>query len=287
MLSLALLAGACATLTVHLVPHTHDDVGWLKTVDQYFTDSNNSIQHAGVRQILNSVVGELAKDPSRTFTYVEQAFFQRWYRELDAAGIAQVKKVVASGQLTFVNGGWCMHDEAATHYVAMVDQQSLGHRLLHEQFGANGVPTVGWQLDPFGHSATHAALLSADSGMDALFFGRIDYQDLALRHKENRTEFIWRASPSLGPDAQVFSGLTGEANGNYGPPAGFDFDFRSSDEPIEDNSKLTTYNVPARVEDFVKRAREQGNYTRGEHLMWTMGSDFNYMNAEVCCMKRQ
>ena len=23
-------------LTVHLVCHTHDDVGWLKTVDQYF-----------------------------------------------------------------------------------------------------------------------------------------------------------------------------------------------------------------------------------------------------------
>jgi hypothetical protein len=35
-------------LTVHLAHHTHDDVGWLKTVDEYFSGVHNNIQRVEV-----------------------------------------------------------------------------------------------------------------------------------------------------------------------------------------------------------------------------------------------
>ena len=119
---------------MHIVPHTHDDVGWLKTVDEYYTGQNNSIQHAGVRYILDSVVRSLAEDPERKFVYAEQAFFQRWWAQQTAEVQALTRRLVRAGQLQFINGGWCMHDEAAPHYVDMIDQTTLGHRLLLEQF---------------------------------------------------------------------------------------------------------------------------------------------------------
>ncbi len=151
---------------------------------------------------------------------IEQAFFQRWWREQPEERRQLTRRLVANGQLSFANGGWCMHDEAAAHYVDMVDQTTLGHRFIHDEFDGY-TPTTGWQLDPFGHSATQAALLSAEAGFDALFFGRLDYQvgtsrraphvrrwliktqDLANRLNTSACEFVWRASPSLGADAQV------------------------------------------------------------------------------------
>jgi len=38
----------------------------------------------------------------------------------------QVHKLVNNKQLEFINSGWCMNDEAATDYNAIIDQMSLG-----------------------------------------------------------------------------------------------------------------------------------------------------------------
>ena len=58
-----------------------------------------------------------------------------------------------------------MHDEASPFYVEMVDQTTRGHDFLKAELGA--VPKIGWQIDPFGHSAVQADLLSAELGFEA------------------------------------------------------------------------------------------------------------------------
>ncbi|XP_038994877.1 alpha-mannosidase [Hibiscus syriacus] len=263
-------------LNVHLVPHSHDDVGWLKTVDQYYVGSNNSIQGACVQNVLDSVVKALRSDPNRKFVFAEMAFFQRWWTEQSPEIQEQVKKLVDAGQLEFVNGGWCMHDEAATHYIDMIDQTTLGHRTIKEQF--NTVPRAGWQIDPFGHSAVQGYLLGAEVGFDSMHFARIDYQDRAQRKNDKSLEVIWQGSNTFGSSSQIFANAFPV---HYSPPEGFHFEVNDDSVPVQDNPLLYDYNVEQRVNDFINAAMIQANVTRTNHIMWTMGDDFQYQYAET------
>ncbi|KAI1886659.1 hypothetical protein AGOR_G00198080 [Albula goreensis] len=265
-------------LNVHLVPHTHDDVGWLKTVDQYYYGGRNNIQHAGVQFILDSVVDQLQKNPARRFIYVETAFFIRWWSQQDAGTQKIVTELVNEGRLEFINGGWCMSDEATTHYSAVIDQMTLGLRFLNDTFGECGRPRVAWHIDPFGHAREHASMF-AQMGYDGFFFGRLDYQDKRRRMNEKDMEMIWRASESLAPpSADLFTGVL--PNG-YNPPDGFCWDQSCSDAPIQDDPSLEDYNVDTIVTNFLKVANDQATIYRTNHIIMTMGSDFQYENANL------
>ena len=119
-------------INVHLVPHTHDDTGWQVTVDQYF--------YREVYYIVDTVIQNLLEDPNRKFIYVETGFFARWWDEASPEKRNATRTLVERGQLEFINGGWCMHDEASPKWEAMVDQTTRGHQFLLKNFGPKANP---------------------------------------------------------------------------------------------------------------------------------------------------
>src|SRR4051812_3117889 len=65
---------------------------------------------------------------------VEQAFFQMWWARQPESIRDQVRGLVKNGQLEFINGGWCMHDEANTHcqwlrHLLLADVQCAAHNI--------------------------------------------------------------------------------------------------------------------------------------------------------------
>ena len=133
-----------------------------------------------MQYIIDSVVTQLTYHPEYKFVIVEVAFLYRWWNQATDKERSKMKALVANKQLQFINGGWCMSDEANMYYEDFIDQMTVGLRWLKDTF--NYVPDVAWHIDPFGHHASSASLFS-QMGFNSIFFARIDYQDKNIRAK--------------------------------------------------------------------------------------------------------
>lgn len=265
---------------IHLIAHTHDDVGWLKTVQQYYYGivvPGVTDQRAGVQYILDTVVRQLKEDPNRRFIYVETAFFWIWWNKQTPQMQESVKELVNSGRLEFISGGWSMNDEATVHYQPVIDQMTWGHRRLQDIFGKCAITKIGWQIDPFGHSREYASL-TAQMYFDGLFFSRLDYDDKSARMKDKRMEFLWKSSKDLGPTSDMFTGVLPMG---YGAPRQFCFDDLCSDAPIVDDPNSEEYNVEKKVNTFLEAIEGYAKGYSTNHFITTFGEDFQYQNALI------
>jgi len=129
-----------------------DDVGWLKTFEQYYSGSNDTIQHAGVRYTLDSVVGALLLNPERKFIQCEMAFFSRWWNDATEHVRNIVRQLVKQEQLVFVGGGWVMVSSVALliscHpfilFLSFVNLSSCSDCVLSFLISTTKQPLIGW-----------------------------------------------------------------------------------------------------------------------------------------------
>jgi lysosomal alpha-mannosidase len=252
-------------LDVHIIAHTHDDTGYLSTVDEYY-ESN-------VRSILTTVTEELQKNQQRKFTYVEIAFFAKWWDEQNNATKATFRRLVAEGQLDFTNGGWCMPDEGAPSYQDMIANMQKGLRYIQQEFGDDARPRVAWSIDPFGHSSSYA-ILNALFEFDMFVVGRIDFQEKAARFATKTLETVWRPSRSANGASRDIMTAVLDPLQFYSYPPGFNFEG-------DQKSWITDQNVEQRAQDFAAFIKKKAAGYATNSLLVPFGSDFQYTKASI------
>lgn len=194
--------GTVMCINAHIVPHSHDDVGWLLTPERYYDGCHDPT--GGVQSIIGTMIEALAANASRTFVQVESYFFNRWWQLQSDATKATAKRVVDNQQFVFINGGWSMHDEACVHQESAIANMAVGAQFLKQEFNAN--LTIGWHIDPFGHASTTPRIM-AQMGFNGFFFWRTDYEQRNYMMQTQTLETMWKPSPSLGDQVNMFTSI--------------------------------------------------------------------------------
>ncbi|CAG9764084.1 unnamed protein product [Ceutorhynchus assimilis] len=268
-------------INIHLVPHSHDDVGWVKTIDQYYYGVPVGNYVGAVQYIYQSVLSSLKRYSNRRFILVETAFFWKWWQLQDEKTREDFTELVTRGQIEFTGGGWSMNDEAVVNYQSTIDQITWGLRRLNDTFGDCGRPRMGWQIDPFGHSSEMASIF-AQLGYDGVVLGRIDYQDKITRIHNKSMDMVWRGSKSLGENSDIFTSVLFN---HYDAPDGFCYEMSCKHVPLVDDPESPEYNINQKARQLLANYVHfaiQGYST--SNLLIPMGQDFAYQNAEMWFM---
>tara|TARA_B100000795_G_scaffold183742_1_gene139367 strand:- start:380 stop:8629 length:8250 start_codon:yes stop_codon:yes gene_type:complete len=263
-------------LTVHVVPHSHNDPGWIKTYHTYYSTQT--------KHILDTVVASLTEDPRRTFIWAEISYFSLWWDDASQQQKEQAKRLVAEKRLDFVTGGWVMNDEASVTARATRWHLQEGREWLQNTFGIT--PQYSWAIDPFGHSAGQAQVLK-ELGYKGMLIQRVHYAVKKQLAQKQQLEFQWQTPAgeifthmmpfysydgphTCGPDPSICCQFDfARINGGYsGCP------WHKASVPITDN------NVAERSRTWLDQVYKKAMLYRGKHVLIPIGDDFRYQTMD-------
>ncbi|KAL5469444.1 hypothetical protein EMCRGX_G030699 [Ephydatia muelleri] len=264
-------------LEVFIVPHSHNDPGWLKTFEDYYASQT--------RSILTLITDALAANSKRRFIWAEISYLDLWWQEQSSSRREQFRRLVENGQMEIVTGGWVMTDEANSYYYAMIDQLIEGHSWIKQNL-PGVIPRAGWSIDPFGYNPTLAYLLG-ETGMNNMVIQRVHYAIKKHLSINKALEFGWRQLWDHSKTTDIFCHLMPFYSYDIPHTCGPDpkiccqFDFKR----IEGNpdcpwgirpEAITDGNVAHRAEMLADQYRKKAQLFRTNVLLVPLGDDFRY-----------
>lgn len=153
--------------TLHLVGNSHIDPVWLWQWPEGYQE---------VRATFRSALDRMNEYPEFIFTSDSAAYYA-WIEEIDPEMFAEIQARVTEGRWEIVGGWWVEPDCNIPSGESFVRHALISQRYFLEKFGR--IATVGYNVDPFGHSAMLPQLLRR-SGMDSYVFMRPGPHELPL-----------------------------------------------------------------------------------------------------------
>ena len=265
-------------LTVHVVPHSHNDPGWIKTYHTYYSTQT--------RHILDTVVSALTEDPRRTFIWAEISYFSLWWDDATQQQKEQAKKLVAEERLDFVTGGWVMNDEASVTARATRWHLQEGREWLQNTFGIT--PQYSWAIDPFGHSAGQAQVLK-ELGYKGMLIQRVHYAVKKQLAQKQQLEFQWQT-----PAGEIFTHMMpfysydGPHTCGPDPSICCQFDFARIGKGKTWTGcpwgkmavPITDANVAERSRTWLDQVYKKAMLYRGKNVFVPVGDDFRYQSMD-------
>jgi len=268
-------------LTVFVLPHSHNDPGWIKTFDAYFQTQT--------KHILTTVFNALMKDERRKFIWAEISYFEWWWKEQTLSVQEQMKTLVSERRFEFVTGGWVMPDEANSDIYALEVQLDEGRAWIEEHFGLEALPKFGWSIDPFGYSPT-IPYLSKKRGMEGILIQRVHYAVKKELAKRKSLEFKWRQvwdeTGEWDMMTHVMPFFSYDVPHTCGPDPSIccQFDFARLKNQFggcpwrKKPVVISSSNVESRANLLIDQYRKKANLYRSNVVLIPLGDDFRYQN---------